>query len=193
MGLAILILGLAVFLGAHTFTTMHDARQTVIARTGLLPYKGLYSLVSIIGFVLIVVGFARYRQSGWVDVWLPPAWTRHATVPLVWLAFIAVTAAYFPGEIKRRLKHPMLVGVKLWAFGHLIANGDRGSIILFGSVLAWAVYDRITLKSRKDPGAPPIPVRGWGNDAVAVGIGTIVFLAFGYVLHPLWIGVPVFG
>jgi uncharacterized membrane protein len=111
----------------------------------------------------------------------------------VWLAFISVTAAYFPGEIKRRLKHPMLVGVKLWAFAHLIANGDLGSVLLFGSILAWAVYDRITLKYRTDAGAPPIPVRGWQNDAVAVVIGTIVFLAFGYVLHPLWIGVAVLG
>jgi len=91
------------------------------------------------------------------------------------------------------LRHPMLVGVKLWAVAHLIANGDLGSIILFGSVLAWAVYDRISLKRRSDPGGPPIPYGGLTNDIIAVVVGTIIYLAFGLVLHPLWIGVPVFG
>jgi uncharacterized membrane protein len=87
----------------------------------------------------------------------------------------------------------MLVGVKLWAFAHLIANGDLGSIILFGSVLAWAVYDRISLKARTDAGGPPIPYGGRQNDIIAVLVGTIIYLAFGLVFHPLWIGVPVFG
>jgi uncharacterized membrane protein len=193
MGLIILLVGLAIFIGAHVFTTRRDARAALIERIGLAGYKVVFSLVAIVGFTLIVIGFARYRDAGWIDIWYPPLWTRHIAIPLVWLAFISVTAAYFPGEIKRRLKHPMLVGVKLWAFAHLIANGDLGSVLLFGSILAWAVYDRITLKYRTDAGAPPIPVRGWQNDAVAVVIGTIVFLAFGYVLHPLWIGVAVLG
>ncbi len=193
MGLGILVAGLAVFIGSHVFTTRRDARAAIVARIGLGPYKALYSLVAIIGFTLIVIGFARYRDSGWVDLWHPPAWTRHVAIPLVWLAFISVAAAYFPGEIKRKLKHPMLVGVKLWALAHLVANGDLGSIILFGSILAWAVFDRVSLKRRSDAGAPPVPVAGWKNDAVAVVIGTIVFFAFGDVLHPLWIGVPAFG
>jgi hypothetical protein len=114
-------------------------------------------------------------------------------VILVWPAFICVTAAYIRGSIARVLRHPMLVGVKLWAIAHLIANGDLGSIILFGSVLAWAVYDRISLKRRSDPGGPPIPYGGLTNDIIAVVVGTIIYLAFGLVLHPLWIGVPVFG
>jgi uncharacterized membrane protein len=193
MGLIILIVGLAIFIGVHVFTTRREARAALIERIGLAGYKVMFSLVAIVGFTLIVIGFGRYRDTGWIDLWHPPLWSRHIAIPLVWLAFISVTAAYFPGEIKRRLKHPMLVGVKLWAFAHLIANGDLGSVLLFGSILAWAVYDRITLKYRTDAGAPPIPVRGWQNDAVAVVIGTIVFLAFGYVLHPLWIGVAVLG
>ena len=86
----------------------------------------------------------------------------------------------------------MLTAVKLWAAAHLLANGDLGSIILFGSFLAWAVYDRISLKHRSDPGAPPIPVGGWTNDAVAVVVGTLVYLAVGFVFHPL-AGLPVFG
>ena len=128
-----------------------------------------------------------------IEVWSPPIWTRHLAIPLVWLAFICLVAAYVPGDIKRVLKHPMLVGVKLWALAHLLANGDLGSMVLFGSLLAWAVFDRISLKHRTDPGGPPIPVGGRKNDAVAILIGTILFAAFGYVFHPLWIGVPVFG
>ncbi len=193
MGLAVLILGLVVFLGVHVFTTLRDQRAELIARIGLGPYKGLYSLIAAVGFVLIIVGFGQYRAAGSISVWNPPFWTHDLAVVLVWPAFICVTAAYIRGDMARVLKHPMLVGVKLWAVAHLIANGDLGSIILFGSVLAWAVYDRISLKGRSDPGAPPIPYGGRRNDIVAVVVGTIIYLAFGLVFHPLWIGVAGFG
>jgi uncharacterized membrane protein len=193
MGFAMLIAGLAVFIGAHVFVTRRTARADLVARIGEGPYKGLFSLVSLVGLILIVVGFGLYRRTEWIEVWSPPSWTRHVAIPLVWLAFICVAAAYFPGDIKRWLKQPMLVGIKLWAFAHFIANGDLGSILLFGSILAWAVFDRISLKYRTDEGGPPIPIGGRKNDAVAILVGTIVFAAFGYVFHPLWIGVPVFG
>ena len=111
---------------------------------------------------------------------------------LVWPAAIFLVAAYIPGHIKRVLKHPMLVGVKLWAVAHLIANGDLGSIILFGSILAWAVFDRITLKHRTDPGAPRIPQGGWPSDVIAVIIGSLLYLVLGLLIHPIVIGVPVF-
>ena len=192
MGLAILILGLAVFIGAHAFVTYRDHRAAVIKRIGALPYRGLFSLVSILGVVLIGWGFATYRETGWIDVWHPPAFMRHITVLLVWPAIVLMVAAYLPGEIKRKVKHPMLAGVKLWAFAHLLANGDLGSIILFGSVLGWAVYDRISLKYRTDPGAPNIAFGGIRNDVLAVIVGTIFYLALGLVFHPLVIGVPVF-
>lgn len=110
----------------------------------------------------------------------------------MWPAFILVVAAYVPGHIKRVLRHPMLAGVKLWAFAHLLVNGDLGGILLFGSILAWAVYDRISLKRRPDPGGPPIPVGGAKNDIIAVLVGTLVYLAVGFVFHPL-AGLPVFG
>jgi len=103
-----------------------------------------------------------------------------------------VLAAYARGEIYRRLKHPMLVGVKTWAVAHLIANGDLGSIILFGSMLAWAVFDRITLKRRRDAGAPPIPVGGVRNDVIAVVVGTLLYLALGFLFHPYVVDVPAF-
>lgn len=192
MGLLILIVGLALFVAAHAFVTRRDARAALIARLGEGPYKAAFSVVSIIAVVLIGWGFARYRAAGYIEVWSPPAWTRHVTVALMWFSIVCVVAAYVPGNIKRTLKHPMLVGVKLWAFAHLISNGDLGSIILFGGILAWAVYDRISLKRRTDPGAPPIPVGGWKNDAIAVIAGTLVYLALGFVFHPLVIGVPAF-
>jgi uncharacterized membrane protein len=192
MGLAIMILGLAVFIGSHVFVTMRAERAALVARVGEGPYKGLFSLVSIIGVVLIGWGFGAYRATGWIDVWYPPAWTRHVTVTLVWIASICVIAAYSPGRIKTTLKHPMLVGVKIWAAAHLLANGDLGSIILFGSILGWAVYDRISVKHRTDPGGPVIPVGGIGKDVGAVIGGTVLFLALGFLFHPYVVGVPVF-
>jgi uncharacterized membrane protein len=192
MGLAIMILGLAVFLGVHVFVSMRAQRAAAIARMGEATYKVLFSLVSLVGLVLIVYGFAQYRATGWINVWYPPAWTRHVAVALVWPSIVCIVSAYSPGNIKRVLKHPMLVGVKLWALAHLIANGDLGSIVLFGSILAWAVFDRITLKRRTDPGSPPIPIGGIKNDIIAVVVGTLLYLALGFWFHPYVIGVPAF-
>jgi uncharacterized membrane protein len=192
MGLTVEIVGLVIFLGAHVFVSMRGERAALIARIGQGPYRGLFSLVSIIGIALICYGFASYRAAGFIPIWYAPPWTRYIVEALMWPASIMVAAAYIPGNIKRVLKHPMLVGVKTWAFAHLCANGDLGGIILFGSVLAWAVYDRITLKGRSDAGAPPIPMGGVKNDMIAVVVGTIIYLALGFVFHPLVIGVPAF-
>ena len=193
MGLAVEILGLVIFLGAHVFVTRRNERAALVAKIGEWPYRGLFSLVSIIGLGLIVYGFAHYRATGVVTVWNPPAWTRHIVIALMWPASIMIAAAYIPGNIKRVLKHPLLVAIKTWAFAHLCANGDLGGIILFGSVLAWAVYDRISLKHRIDPGGPSIPDGGVKNDVIAVIVGTIIYLALGFVFHPVVIGLPVFG
>jgi len=192
MGLFILVIGLVLFLGTHVFVTCRPQRAAAIARLGEGPYKALFALVSFIGLGLIVYGFADYRATGRIEVWSPPSWTRHVAVVLVWPAIVCVAAAYSPGDIKRVLKHPMLVGTKLWARAHLIANGDLGSIILFGAFLAWAVFDRITLKRRSDPGAPPIPAGGRRNDIIAVVVGTLAYLALGFWFHPYVIGVPAF-
>jgi uncharacterized membrane protein len=194
MGLAIMIVGLAVFLGSHTLVTLRPQRAALIARLGEGPYKGFFALASLVGILLIGYGFGLYRAGGYINIWMPPRWTRHVTELLVWPAIIAIVAAYVPGEIKRVLKHPMLVGVKLWAFAHLISNGDLGSIILFGAILAWAVFDRISLKRRRDAGAPPFPVGGRRNDVIAVVVvGTLVYFVLGFWFHPWVIGVPVFG
>ncbi len=193
MGLTIMVAGLVLFIGMHLVTTRRAQRAALIARIGEGGYKGLYSLVSVVGVILIAWGFARYRAAGYIPVWDPPTWTRHITVALVWPSIIFFYAAYSPGRIKTVLKHPMLVGTKLWAVAHLISNGDLGSIILFGSILGWAVLDRISLKHRTDPGSPPIPVGGVRKDVMAVVVGTVVYLALGFLFHPYVVGVPVFG
>jgi uncharacterized membrane protein len=193
MGLLVMILGLVLFLGVHTLTTQRKLRARLIASTGEGGYKIGYALVSVAGLVLIVWGFGHYRAAGWIDVWYPPKVLKHVTVGLMLPAVIMVVAAYIRGRIYTAVKHPMLTGVKLWAAAHLLANGDLGSIILFGSFLAWAVFDRISLKSRADPGAPPIPVGGPANDLIAVAVGIVAYLALGFAFHPVVIGVPVFG
>jgi uncharacterized membrane protein len=193
MGLAVLVIGLAVFIGGHLFATMRTQRAALVARVGEAPYKGLFSLFALVGLVLISYGYARYKADGWTDVWYPPRWTIYVTQILMWPASIFAVAAYSRGDIWRRLKHPLLVAVKTWALAHLISNGDLGSIVMFGALLAWAVYDRITLKRRADPGAPPIPVGGRRNDVIALVGGTILYLLLGLMFHPLVLGVPVFG
>ena len=191
--MGVMPIGLVLFFGAHVFVTLRGPRAALIARIGEWPYKGLMSVVSLVGLVLIGYGFGQYRASGWIDIWYPPRWTYYVTQILMWPASICVVAAYSRGNIWRALKHPMLVGVKTWAVAHLISNGDLGSIVLFGSFLAWAVYDRITLKRRTDPGAPPIPVGGHRNDVIALVVGTLLYLALGLIFHPIVVGVPVFG
>jgi uncharacterized membrane protein len=188
-----MILGLVVFLGVHLLSTRRDLRAQLIARTGESLYKFCYALVSAVGLALIIWGFAEYRATGWIDVWTPPIAMKHITIALMLPAVILVAASYIRGRIYTTLKHPMLTGVKLWAAAHLLANGDLGSIILFGSFLAWAVIDRISLKRRTDAGAPPIPVGGPMNDAIAVAVGIVAYLALGFAFHPVVIGVPVFG
>jgi uncharacterized membrane protein len=190
----LLVLGLVVFLGTHVFSMARQPRAAVIRKIGEGPYKGLYSLLSLAGIVLISVGYGQYRQAGYVPVWDPPVWTRHLALLLVWFAFVFVAAAYLPGRIRRTLKHPMLAGVKVWALAHLLANGDLGSILLFGAILAWAVAARISVKRQDEAvphGAPLEPPSGLRNDALAVAIGTVAYLAFVVWLHPLLIGVPV--
>jgi uncharacterized membrane protein len=193
MGLSVLILGLALFIGVHALTTRREVRAQIIATAGEGGYKLGYSLVSAAGLVLIVWGFARYRATGWIDVWQPPVAFKHIAVALMLPAVILIVASYIRGRIYTTLKHPMLAGVKLWAAAHLLANGDLGSIILFGSFLAWAVFDRISLKHRGDAGAPPIPVGGPANDLIAIAVGVVAYLALAFAFHPVVIGVPVIG
>jgi uncharacterized membrane protein len=189
-----MILGLVLFFGAHTLTTRRKTRAAVVAGIGgEHVYKIVYSLVSLAGLALIIWGFAHYRATEFHPIWSPPTFLKHLNIALMLPAVILVVAAYIRGRIYTTVKHPMLAGIKLWAFGHLLANGDLGGIILFGSFLAWAVFDRISLKRRTDAGAPPIPVGGVANDVIAVVVGIVAYLALAFAFHPVVIGIPVMG
>jgi uncharacterized membrane protein len=193
MGLVVLILGLILFLGPHVFVTLRPQRDAAVKQLGEGPYKGLFAALSLAGLYVTGKGFGMYDAAGPLVLWTAPAWMRHITEALMLFACIFVAAAYLRGNIKRVLKHPLLVGVKTWAVAHLLVNGDVGGIILFGSVLAWAVYDRITLKRRSDPGELSIAEGGLKNDIAAVVVGIILYLALGFVFHPLIVGRHVFG
>jgi len=194
MGLGILIVGLAVFLATHVFVSFREARARVIERVGLSLYRTLFVIISLVGLALIIWGYAQYRAHDLIQLWSPPAFMRHITIGLVFFAAIFIVAAFFPSHIKTRLKHPMLAGVKAWALAHLLSNGDLGSVLLFGTFLAWGVYARIAAKRRGDMGAAATPAPdGWTGDVIVVALGTAIFLALGFWFHPYVIGVPVFG
>ncbi len=190
--MSLLLLGLVIFIGGHLVTTQREPRTRCIGRFGAGPYKALYSLVAVVGLVLIVIGFSRYRAAGAIELWTPPGWTRHLALTLMWFAFVAMAAAYAPrGRIAGWLRHPFLVAVKIWALAHLLANGDLGALLLFGSLLAYAVFDRIAVKQRGDAGAPQLSAFNSG-DAIAVGVGSLAYVAMLF-LHPYLIGVAVIG
>jgi len=193
MGLVILVFGLAVLLAPHTLTAFRAARQGMVDRLGLGPYKAIYSLVSLAGILLIAFGYGLDRSGGRIELWHPPIGLRHFGAFLVWPAVIMIMAAYVPGRIKVALKHPFLAGIKLWAAAHLIANGDLASIVLFGTILGWAVFDRISLRHRTDAGGPQIPIGGLRKDAIAVAAGTVLYILLVRYFHPYVIGVAVFG
>ena len=187
--MVLLLLGRALFLGVHLFTTLRQARAAAIGRWGEGSYKGLYSLVSAVGLVLIVIGFGSYRSTGYIQIWHPPYSLLHpVALALSWFAFVALSATYAPASrIKYILRHPMLVAVKAWALSHLLVNGDLGSMLLFGSLLAWAIYDRIADKRRGEVGSAAVASFG-RNDAIVVVIGTVAFFVLMW-LHDSIIGV----
>ncbi|MBK8196796.1 MAG: NnrU family protein [Acidobacteria bacterium] len=189
-----LILGLVIFFGAHLFSAFRSREpgKDIKAKLGAGPYMGLYSLVSIAGFVLICMGYGATRGAGYV--YAAPDWGRHVNYALMVPALILLVASQIPaGYIKKAAKHPMLLAVKLWAFGHLLANGELNSVILFGSFLAYAVLDRIMVKRRGDNGPGPDVVAKPLNDGIAVVVGLIAYVAIAHYLHPILFGVTVTG
>ena len=188
----ILIVGIVIFLGAHTLTAFRQTRSVLIEKSGAVAYRGIHSLLSLIGLALIIWGFSKYRAGGLIPIWTPPAWTAHLTILLMWFAFVSL-ACMNParGRIRGWLRHPMLVAVKIWALAHLLANGDAGGMLLFTSFLAWAVFDRIAVRRRGDPGASRVAAFARA-DAMALGTGTVAYIAMIF-LHPFLIGVPVIG
>lgn len=185
-----LILGLVIFFGAHLFSAFRSRApgKDLKVKMGTGPYMGLYSLVSIAGFVLIVWGFGEARPAP--ILYRPPPAMAHLNLVLMLFALILLAAAYLPtGRIRKGAKHPMLAAVKVWALGHLLANGELNSVLLFGGFLAYGVIDRIAVKRRGDIGpGPDAPVSVMG-DVGAVVIGLAAYLAIFLWLHPLLFGV----
>jgi uncharacterized membrane protein len=188
--MAVLILGLVIFLGAHSVRIVaEDWRQAMIARLGDGAWKGLYSLVSAVGLVLIVWGYGLARQDP-VVLWFPPVWLKHLAILLNLVAFVLFAAYLVPGgRIKARIGHPMIVSVKTWAFAHLLANGTLADLFLFGGFLVWAIFDFVSSR-RRDRAAGRVPVAGpVRNDAIAVAVGVVIWAAILWWLHTWVIGV----
>lgn len=179
--------GLALFLGMHS-TAIVGLRDPAVDKLGEGVWKGLYSLVSIVGIVLIGLGYAQARANP-VFVYFPPVWARHLVLLLMVPVFPMLFAAYLPGRIQRTLKHPMLVATKLWALVHLMANGTACDLGLFGGILAWAVIDRISLGRRATVREIAHAPEGPFNDAIAVVGGLVTYGVFLMWGHAWLIGV----
>ena len=186
-----LLTGLVVFFAIHLVPSNVAMRDGLIARFGLNGYKAIFGIVSLIGFALIVIGFAKLQMHPGKNpqLWVPPLWTRHLAAALMLPAIIALVAAYIPSRIHAALKHPMLVAVKIWALAHLLANGDLAALVLFGSFLAFAVYDRISVKKRQALGPLGTTSGPWYNDLIVVVAGTALYLMILLWAHQLIIGV----
>lgn len=173
-------IGLAVFFAMHLVPAAPDVRTVLVERLGKNAYMALFSVVSLVGLVLIVYGYQKLQLHPGKNpvLWTPPSWAKHVTFALMIPACIFLVAAYVPSRIRTTLKHPMLIAIKTWALAHLIANGDLAGVILFTSFLLYAVYDRISLKSRDD-GFGPLGKRtgGLSGDIIAV-VGGLAFYTF---------------
>ncbi|XWN33769.1 MAG: NnrU family protein [Devosia sp.] len=190
--MATMIVGLVLFLGAHSMQVFAaPLRARIIKATGEIPYKVVYSLISLGGLILIAQGYTEWRFQGSPQLYTPPTWMVHVALLLNLFAFISLFATYPPGYIKKALKHPMITAVKIWAFAHLLSNGDIASVVLFGAFLAWGVIDRISVKRRERAGltAPLDYKPKILADVVAVGVGTIVYVLFVWKVHLWLIGV----
>lgn len=192
--MTLLILGLILFLGMHSMRVFGEGpRSALQARLGAGGYKGVYSLLSLAGLVLVVIGYGATRENPQI-VWIAPVWTRHVAALLTLLSFVLLAAAYVPGNaLKARLYHPMVLGVKVWALSHLLANGMLADVLLFGAFLAWAVLDYIAARKRDRAAGTVYVVGPVTRDIVAVVVGLVAWAAFAMWLHRVLIGVGPFG
>lgn len=192
--MAILILGLVLFLGVHSTRIVADGwRGATIARIGEMPWKGIYSLLSIAGFALVIWGF-RIARADTLVLYTPPVWTRHLAALLLVVSFILLVAAYVPrNAIKAKLHHPMVLGVKVWALAHLLANGVAADVVLFGAFLAWAVFSYRAARQRDRANNTVYPAGTASMTALTVVIGVAAWAVFAFMLHGPLIGVRPFG
>ena len=184
--MSILLVGLVLFLGVHSVRLVADgARSRMIARIGAGPWKGLYSLASIAGFVVLVWGFGLAREQP-VPLYAPPPSLRHLNALFTLAAFVLVFAAYPPNHIKRAIGHPMLAGVVVWSIGHLLATGMLHDVVLFGAFLVWGVADFAVSRRRDRIAGTRKPDATWIGDAVTVALGVGAWALFAFSLHQQW-------
>lgn len=187
-----LIIGLVLFVGVHLVTTQTEFRNGLAARMGERGYKGLYSLVALAGFALIVFGYHKVQLMPGKNpvLWSPPSWGRHVTMLLMLPVFPLLFATYLPGRLSAAVRHPMITAVKFWALAHLFVRGDAASLLLLGGLLAWAVYDRISLKRREAAGLVHLKSGPGRNDVLALVLGLIAYGVFVRWGHAALIGMP---
>jgi len=188
----ILLIGLAIFFLVHVVPTAPDIRSGLVARFGEGTYKIIFAALSLVGFALIVLGYHKLQIMPGKNpqLWAPPVWTRHLAFTLMLPAMILLVAAYVPSKIRTAVKHPLLAATKLWALAHLLANGDLGSVALFGSFLAYAIYDRISVKRRNALGPLGSAQGSLSGDVVAVAAGLALYGLMLHWGHGALIGVP---
>ncbi|TKB06878.1 NnrU family protein [Desulforhopalus sp. IMCC35007] len=184
----IFLLGLFLFLGIHCISIVNDSwRNRIVEKVGGLPWKGVYALVSICGFALLVRGYAVVRYESAL-LYSPPQWLQYFSMLLFLPVFSLLIAAYFPGRIKTATKHPMLLATILWAGAHLLSNGSQVNVILFGSFLAWAVVDLVSIGRRQARPVPGAPYSHF-NDIIACVFGLGLYVMFVFWLHEIFFGV----
>ena len=192
--MTLLILGLVLFLGMHSARVLAEGpRSAFIKKHGEMAWKGIYSVVSIVGFALLIWGFGVARQQPMV-LWTSPVWLRHMAALLTLVAFVLLVSAYVSGNgIKARVHHPMTLGVKVWAFAHLIANNTLADVVLFGTCLAWSIA-AFTMARRRDRALGTVyPAGSMARTAVTVVVGLVAWAAFAFWAHGAWIGVRPYG
>jgi uncharacterized membrane protein len=192
--MATLILGLVTFLGVHSTRIISDEwRGVMVARLGLNRWKGIYSVISIAGLLLVVWGYGLARREA-VPLWSPPSWTAHLAALLTVPAFILLAATYVPrNQIQAAVHHPMVLGVQLWALAHLLANGTRPAALLFGAFLAWAFLSFLAARRRDRVEGRTYPAGRPAMTLAAVAVGAGLWAAFALWLHERWIGVAPLG
>lgn len=190
--MSLLILGLALFLGAHSLRTVPALYASLSGRLGANGLRGLVSLASLAGLALIVWGYWLAQRAP-VHLWTPPVWGWHLSWTLMAIAFVLLVAAYVPGRIREKVRHPMLAGVKIWAFAHLLANGTLADLVLFGAVLAWAVWDRVSISGRERAGLVKVSGGPLRNDTISLVVGLGLYAFFLLWAHEWLFGVSPIG
>jgi len=200
----IFVLGLLIFLGTHSFRIFADGKRTQLVESlGERKFKGLYALVSVLGFALMIWGYGQARMEP-IELWVPPVWGRHLAFLLVWVAWVLMSATYIHANwFKVKMHHPMVLSVKTWALAHLLANGQLHQVVLFGGFLAWGVLSFISARRRdraqaaalEAAGLPPTPLVPVSKAAtqLTLAIGTLVYVLFLAWGHKALIGVSPLG